>query len=86
MVKLPKAGASGKVVSLCIVSLDPLLKTGACRARFGHAIPYHPRSVVAIPKDPAFLLCDYGIGKYLVNRLNIKGMEITEKMKLDRIN
>ncbi len=28
----------------------------------------------------------YGIGKYRVNRLNIKGMESIEKTKLARIN
>jgi hypothetical protein len=28
----------------------------------------------------------YGIGKYLVNRLNIKGIERMEKTKLARIN
>ena len=28
----------------------------------------------------------YGIGKYMVNRLNIAGMEIMEKTKLARIN
>jgi len=28
----------------------------------------------------------YGIGKYIVNRLNIKGMESIEKTKLARIN
>ena len=28
----------------------------------------------------------YGIGKYRVNRLNIKGREIIEKTKLARIN
>jgi hypothetical protein len=28
----------------------------------------------------------YGIGKYRVNRLNIKGMESIEKIKLARIN
>ena len=26
------------------------------------------------------------MGKYLVNRLNIKGIETTEKAKLDKIN
>ena len=28
----------------------------------------------------------YGIGKYMVNRLNMKGMESIEKTKLARIN
>ena len=32
------------------------------------------------------MLTAYGIGKYLVNRLNIKGMERMEKTKLDRMN
>ena len=49
---------------------------------------WHAREKVSGPDNAADgrFSAAYGIGKYLVNRLNIKGMERMEKAKLARMN